>query len=56
MYCIRSNQVIGVVLRKLHWVAFTNVPGNIVFSPASGVRGTGESGLTLEVIEGDDVE
>src|SRR5258708_2934642 len=31
VYSIRSNQVIGVVLRNLHWVAFTNVPGNIVF-------------------------
>ncbi len=30
---------------NLHWVAFTNVPGNIVFSPASGVLAPGQSVL-----------
>lgn len=29
----------------LHWVAFTNVPGHIVFSPASGVLSAGQSTL-----------
>ena len=29
----------------LHWVAFTNVPGNIGFSPASGVLAPGQSVL-----------
>jgi hypothetical protein len=29
----------------LHWSAFTNVPGNIVFSPASGVLAPGQSVL-----------
>ncbi len=30
---------------NLHWVAFTNVPGHIVFSPASGVLAPGQSVL-----------
>ena len=30
---------------NLQWVAFTNVPGNIVFSPASGVLTPGQSVL-----------
>lgn len=30
---------------NLQWVAFTNVPGNIVFSPASGVLAPGQSVL-----------
>ncbi|HLX56532.1 MAG TPA: hypothetical protein VKR83_05870 [Ktedonobacteraceae bacterium] len=29
----------------LHWTAFTNVPGHIVFSPASGVLAPGQSVL-----------
>jgi hypothetical protein len=29
----------------LHWFAFTNVPGNIGFSPASGVLAPGQSVL-----------
>ena len=30
---------------NLQWIAFTNVPGNIVFSPASGVLASGQSVL-----------
>jgi len=30
---------------NLHWVAFTNVPGSIAFSPASGVLAPGQSVL-----------
>ncbi len=30
---------------NLHWVAFTNVPGHIVFSPSSGVLAPGQSVL-----------
>jgi hypothetical protein len=29
----------------LHWVAFTNVPGHIAFSPSSGVLAPGQSVL-----------
>ena len=32
-------------LSDLHWFAFTNVPGNISFSPASGVLAPGQSVL-----------
>jgi hypothetical protein len=30
---------------NLHWFAFTNVPGGIVFRPSSGVLGAGQSVL-----------
>lgn len=31
----------------LNWRAFTNVPGNIVFSPAGGVLAPGQSKLVM---------
>ena len=34
----------------LHWVAFTNVPGNIGFSPSSGVLAPGQSVLIMITI------
>lgn len=35
---------------NLHWVAFTNVPGHIVFSPSGGVLAAGQSVLVAITI------
>jgi hypothetical protein len=32
---------------NLHWFAYTNVPGHIVFSPASGTLAPGQSTLVM---------
>jgi hypothetical protein len=34
----------------LHWTAFTNVPGNIVFSPSGGVLAPGQSALVSIIV------